>query len=294
MPRSIESLERSLPCASRYLFTSLRFDKWLVLFCKVALVTTSVSLFAQSGIVISQVYGGGGNSGATLRNDYVELFNRSRSPLTVDGWTLQHTSANGSSWDRAYLNGTVQPGQYYLIQLAQGNSGSVSLPSPDASSGMNISATSSKIVLVSNSALLSGSLPSGGQVIDFVGYGSTNTLEGNAAPLLSNTTALFRRSGGCADSNNNSADFTTAPPAPRNSRSPFAPCFAEVTPLISSAGIVNAASFVSGPIAPGQVLTIFGSNLGPDQLATLQLTPDELSITKSLAGTRVLFDGKPD
>ncbi len=28
-----------------------------------------------AGVVISQVYGGGGNSGATLKNDFIELFN---------------------------------------------------------------------------------------------------------------------------------------------------------------------------------------------------------------------------
>ena len=156
---------------------------------------------------------------------------------------------------------------------------------------MNISATSAKIVLVNNGTVLTGSAPTGSQIIDFVGYGSTNTTEGSSAPALTNTTAIFRRSGGCSDSNNNSADFTTGSPAPRTSRSQLAPCFVEASPLISAAAVVNAASFEAGPIAAGQVLTIFGSGVGPDQLATLELTPDRQSITKTLGGTRVLFDG---
>src|SRR5215470_8881945 len=86
----------------------------------------------SSGIVISQVYGGGGNSGATLRNDFVELFNRGDKPVTVDGWSIQYASASGTSWDRTLLSGVIQAGQYYLIQEAQGNGGSTSLPSPDA------------------------------------------------------------------------------------------------------------------------------------------------------------------
>ena len=30
---------------------------------------------ARAAVVISQVYGGGGNSGATLQHDFVEIFN---------------------------------------------------------------------------------------------------------------------------------------------------------------------------------------------------------------------------
>ena len=47
----------------------------------------------STGIVISQVYGGGGNGGATYKNDFVELFNRGTSPGDVAGWSVQYTSA---------------------------------------------------------------------------------------------------------------------------------------------------------------------------------------------------------
>ena len=49
---------------------------------------TPIPLQAQPHVVISQIYGGGGNSGATLTNDFVELFNRGNQGATVDGWTL--------------------------------------------------------------------------------------------------------------------------------------------------------------------------------------------------------------
>lgn len=39
-------------------------------------------------IVISQVYGGGGNSGATYTNDFIELFNRGISPVSLAGWSV--------------------------------------------------------------------------------------------------------------------------------------------------------------------------------------------------------------
>jgi len=63
-------------------------------------------------------------------------------------------------------------------------------------------------------------------------------------------------------------------------------------PAISSNGVVNAASFLPGPVAPGEMITIFGSNIGPSQL-----TPGQLSATGAvstmLAETRALFDGIP-
>ena len=86
-----------------------------------------------------------------------------------------------------------------------------------------LSATSGKIALVSNSTVLTGTSPSGSQIIDFIGYGEANASENQPAPALTNTTAAVRRSGGCVDTNNNQADFTTGQPSSRNSRSPFAP-----------------------------------------------------------------------
>lgn len=201
-----------------------------------AAVWTAANIGAQSGngIVISQVYGGGGNSGATLRNDFIELFNRGNTSVTVTGWSVQYASATGTSWDRTLLGGVIQPGQYYLIQEVQGNTGTTSLPTPDLSGGINLSATDGKVALVNNSINLSGAVPSGSQIIDFVGYGSANTSEGSSAAGLTNTTAAIRQSGGCTDTNNNRSDFSVGSPAARNSHSPLNLC----GPIPSKADLV--------------------------------------------------------
>ncbi len=89
-------------------------------FITVIFTASALCSIGQSSVVISQIYGGGGNVGATLRNDYVELFNRGGTAVAMNGWTIQHTSGNGSNWDRATVSGMIQPGQYYLLQLAQG------------------------------------------------------------------------------------------------------------------------------------------------------------------------------
>ena len=83
-------------------------------------------------IVIGQVYGAGGNSGAVLRNDYVELFNRSTTTASLSGLSIQYTSATGtglfSQQPIVSLSGSLAPGQYYLVQLASGGANGSLLP----------------------------------------------------------------------------------------------------------------------------------------------------------------------
>src|SRR5688572_17201692 len=263
-----------------------------VAFCPLVLLMLAAPVAGQS-VVISQVYGGGGNQGAEYRNDFIELFNPGSQPVDLTTWTVQYASAGGSSWDRTFLQGVVQPGQYYLVREAPGASGTRDVPQPDASGGINLSATTGKVALVSNSTPLTGTSPSGLHIADFVGYGNANFFEGSPAGTLSNTMAAVRRSNGCMDTGSNAVDFSVSSPNPRNSRSPLNLCGgAPVTgPRISQGGVVNAASFAGGAVAPGEIVTLFGEWMGPSALATLELTPDRLFVTKSLAGTRVLFDG---
>ncbi|MGH8056318.1 MAG: lamin tail domain-containing protein, partial [Candidatus Entotheonellia bacterium] len=73
----------------------------------------------SANIVISQVYGGGGNSGATLKNDFIELFNRGTTSVDVSGWSVQYAATTGTNWQRTNLSGTIPPGGYYLVKEAQ-------------------------------------------------------------------------------------------------------------------------------------------------------------------------------
>lgn len=170
-----------------------------------------------TSVTISQVYGGGGNSGATYTHDFIELYNRSASPVDVTGWSVQYASAAGSSWQVTPLSGVIQPGTYYLVQEAAGTGGSVPLPPPDATGTIAMSGTSAKVALASATAALSGICAAGPSVVDFVGFGSANCAEGGApAPGLNNTTAAIRADGGATDTNNNAADFVAGAPSPKN------------------------------------------------------------------------------
>jgi uncharacterized protein (TIGR03437 family) len=254
----------------------------------------ALNVWAQPGVVvISQVYGGGGNAGAPLRADFIELFNRSGNPVDLTGWTVQYASAAGTTWVSTLLSGNLQPGQFYLIQENLGSVG-VSTPSPDATGAINLSATSGKVALVAENTLLSGSNPTGAQIIDFVGYGDANASEGTPAPSLTNVTAILRHSNGCTDTDNNSADFVTGAPNPRNRGTALNPCSSSSeNPVISAAGIRSAASLLTGPISPGEIVFIYGARLGPSFIRPLELSSDGQMVTNSLAGTRVLFGGTP-
>ncbi|CAN5469433.1 hypothetical protein BH23ACI1_BH23ACI1_02550 [soil metagenome] len=214
-------------------------------------------------IVISQVYGGGGNSGATYTHDYIELFNRGDSAVSVTGWSVQYASAAGTTWQTTSLNGTIPAGGYYLVQQAPGAGGTTPLPTPDATGVIPMSATAGKVALTSSATALSGTCPSGATIVDFVGFGTAaNCSETVPTPTLSNTTAAIRNGAGCTDTDHNGADFTVGAPAPRNSASPLSPCTGppalsinDVTVIEGDTGTLAATFMVSlsSPAPPGGV-----------------------------------------
>src|SRR5262249_55881950 len=102
----------------------------------------------DGSLVISQVYGGGGNASSVYRNDFIEILNRGSTSIPRTGYSVQYAPAAGTSWSVTPLtNVTLQPGQYYLIQEASNGSGTTSLPAPDATGTINLSATAGKVAL---------------------------------------------------------------------------------------------------------------------------------------------------
>jgi predicted extracellular nuclease len=174
---------------------------------------------ASSNVVISQVYGGGGNSGATYKNDFVQLFNGSSDAVDLTGWTVSYFSATstGPAASTTTLSGSIAAGHSYLIQMAAGTGGTTDLPTPDAVGAAAMSGTAGRIELADTAATL----------VDRVGYGTTaNTFEGSGpAPAPSNTTADVRIAP-CTDTDQNASDFTTASPAPENSATAEPACTA--------------------------------------------------------------------
>lgn len=192
-------------------------------------LAASLGVASTSGVVISQVYGGGGNSGAPFTNDFVELHNAGSAAVSVAGWSIQYASATGTgnlggtATQLVPLTGAIGADAYLLVQLAGGATGAA-LPTPDITGTINMSASSGKVALVRQATGLGcngGSTPCDATQLalieDLVGFGSANFFEGTATPALSNTTAALRKGNGAQDTNNNAADFDVGAPAPRNS-----------------------------------------------------------------------------
>jgi VCBS repeat-containing protein len=233
MPKRGASKEKTVMAVTGLSFSPVRW-RWLRAVAALLLLFPQLfgvaqpALAVSTSVVISQVYGGGGNTGATYKNDFIELYNRSSSPVSLVGWSVQYASATGTSWTPTNLSGSIAPGSYYLIQEAAGTGGTTNLPTPDASGSIAMSGTAGKVALVNSTTLLSGSgCPIGPTVVDFVGFGTTaNCFEGSSpAPAPSNTNADIRANSGATDTDSNSADFTAALANPRNSSSggPAAP-----------------------------------------------------------------------
>jgi endo-1,4-beta-xylanase len=63
-------------------------------------------------------------------------------------------------------------------------------------------------------------------------------------------------------------------------------------PVITGAGMTNAASYSAGAVAPGEIVTLFGPTFGPASLSV----PDPsttLRLPTEFSGVRLLFDGVP-
>src|SRR5579863_2357880 len=150
----------------------------------------SASGSGAGSIVVSEVFAAGGNSGAPYTNDYVELFNRGTSAVSLTGWTLQYASATGTTFTSTALSGSIPTGGHYLVQLASGGSNGSALPAPDATGTSNLAVSGGKVQVVN----------AGAGVEDLVGWGSATSYEGAAAaPALTSTTALVRGGSGCTD-----------------------------------------------------------------------------------------------
>jgi predicted extracellular nuclease len=191
----------------------------------IGVVAAPAALAAPSAdAVISEVYGGGGNSGATLTNDFIELGNRGTAAAALDGYTVQYLTASpgaSSTWQATPLTGSVAPGGRYLVAEAKGAGGTVALPTPDATGTIALSGTAATVALVQGTAALTcktaADCAADTRVKDLVGFGGAVVREGNAAPAASNTTSVARATS-LADTDDNATDFTAGAPTPTNTK----------------------------------------------------------------------------
>jgi uncharacterized protein len=173
---------------------------------------------ASATLVVNEVYGGGGNSGATLKNDFIELANAGGSATSVDGWSVQYEPSSGTSaWQVTPVTGSVDASGLYLIAEAAGSGGTADLPPAQATGSINMSATAGTVALVDNTTALTcqsaAACAADSDIIDLIGYGTALIHEGAAdAPAPGNTTSDQRTA--TADTDQNGTDFVTGTPTP--------------------------------------------------------------------------------
>ena len=229
----------------------------------VALPGTAQANPTGTALVINEVYGAGGNSGADLNADFVELYNPTASAISLSGLSLQYRSATGTGATNgtAALSGSVPAGKTWLVQTSTAGSNGSAIPTPDATvTGVNMGGTAGQVFLVDGTAGITPSPATGNmtdsRIIDMVGVGPTSTsFETAPAPAMSTTTSVARNAG--ADTNNNSTDFTAGDQTPTASgggvvEPPPAP--AEVT-IAEIQGTGAASPLVDDPVITEGVVT---------------------------------------
>jgi hypothetical protein len=191
-----------------------------------------------NGIVISEFYPGGGNAGATYNTKFVELFNHSGTPVSLNNWSLQYASSNGTSFSAASFNNVTVPAySYYLVALGAPGTNGTALPvaADFTMATINPSQAIGKLALVNSQNSLSGASPlPNATVADFIGYGTGASGYEGSGPVawtVDNTKAMFRLDGGCTDTDNNAADFASAAVTPHNSASAINVCQAAAVAL---------------------------------------------------------------
>jgi 5'-nucleotidase len=175
------------------------------------------------GVIINEAYVSGGSAGTPFTNKFVELYNPTDAPVSLDGWSLQYRGATSTANPTATaLRGTIPAKGYFLVQGGSNGTAGAALPTPDLSApGLNVGAPGGVIVLANRTATV-GALPSGSivgtpGVVDALGYGTANAFEGTVATTPGPGSTRSTNRTDFADTDDNGADFSLQEPTPTNS-----------------------------------------------------------------------------
>ena len=207
-----------------------------------ALVLAAVgvhSAFAtpSADALIAEVYGGGGNSGATYTNDFIELANAGGSATDLGAYSVQYlpgAPTATSNWQVTPLTGSLAGGGRYLVGESAGTGGSAALPTPDTTGTLALSGTSGTVALVSGADPLTcvsaAACAADSRVKDLVGYGTAVVHEGSGPAAGASNSASVARNAALTDTDDNAADFTAGAPTPQNSGGSGGPTPPPTTP----------------------------------------------------------------
>lgn len=235
-------------------------------------ITTPVQV-TPPDVIITEVYGGGGNSGATLKNDFIELYNTTTSAVDISGWSVQYFSASGTTVGTTNKivipDGKSIPAKsHFLIQAAAGSGGTVDLPTPDAVCEISASGSAGKVILLTNSEDVTIVLTDIASVTglaafkDYVPYGTTSVPVWGSAMLANtaNTTSASRKMEGVnySYSQNAGYDFEVATPSPLNTSSTSVNNAKFRTDIYAQDGVIRFNATAGQPV---EVYTVIGQKI---------------------------------
>lgn len=205
---------------------------------------------ASTTVLISEVHGGGGNSGSPVRSDFVELYNASGAPIDLSGWSVQYWSASGTTPQKTALSGRVEAHSHFLVKEADGaNTSAAALPTPDATGTIPMSGNAGRVAIVD----------ANGATVDLLGWGNATASEGAPAPATTNSTSVARRSA-CTDTDDNATDFAVGSPSPTNGAAGTSECTPTEPPAPSQTTIqeIQGSSHIS-PLRDKRVSGVSGT-----------------------------------
>lgn len=169
-------------------------------------------------VLVHEVYGGGGNSGAPFDRDFVELYNPGGAPVDLAGYSLQYASVAGASWQVTPLSGSIPAGATFVVGQAFGsNTAAPDVPVDLEGTGVAMSGTNGKVALVQGVAPLTCGTGCAAVdvVVDLVGWGpNASSFAGSGpAPATTNATSVARDAAHTHTADN-AADFTAGTPTP--------------------------------------------------------------------------------
>ncbi|GAA2558541.1 putative extracellular nuclease [Neomicrococcus aestuarii] len=179
-------------------------------------VTVSANV-SGTDLIINEAYLSGGSAGAAFKNKFIELYNPTSQAITLDGnYSIAYRSATGTSNPGNFqLTGTVPAKGYFVIKGGTNGTNGADLPNVGATTGINPSGTNGTLVLTRSASAISlptGSITNNAQVVDLLGYGTSNTFETVAAQSPSSTTDVksVNRTN-FVDTDHNANDFVLSP-----------------------------------------------------------------------------------
>lgn len=143
-------------------------------------------------VVISQIFGSGGNRLAPYSNDFVEIFNRGNASVDITNWSVQYASSSGAVWSSMRVCESapcvLSPGQYWLVQGASAQFSISPLPQPDAvgdppgtNPPINPRINLSAIDNAASQQFVKDAINQGVAIVNYSGHGNVDTWGSNGA-----------------------------------------------------------------------------------------------------------------